>query len=115
MGCVGPNGAGKSTTVKMLIGLLKPTTGEVCFEGRDINQDLVGYRKSIGYVVRVGSFLEYVAILDPIRVILLAFLLGGWWFALRYYRSDILDMDKAVIFEESPTEAVQVLGLHTTR
>ena len=71
----------------------------------------------LGYFlfVRVGSFLEYVAILDPIRVILLAFLLGGWWFALRYYRSDILDMDKAVIFEESPTEAVQVLGLHTSR
>ena len=50
LGCVGPNGAGRSITVKMLIGLLKPTNGEVLFEGRDINQDLVGYRKCIGYV-----------------------------------------------------------------
>jgi len=50
LGCVGPNGAGKSTTVKMLIGLLKPTNGEVLFDGRDINRDLVGYRKCIGYV-----------------------------------------------------------------
>src|ERR1035438_7995399 len=50
LGCVGPNGAGKSTTVKMLIGLLKPTNGEVLFNGQDINCDLIGYRKCLGYV-----------------------------------------------------------------
>jgi energy-coupling factor transporter ATP-binding protein EcfA2 len=34
LGCLGPNGAGKSTTVKMLIGLLEPNSGEVRFHGR---------------------------------------------------------------------------------
>jgi ABC-2 type transport system ATP-binding protein len=61
LGCVGPNGAGKSTTVKMLIGLLKPTNGEVLFEGRDINRDLVGYRKSIGYVPEEANLYPYLS------------------------------------------------------
>ena len=61
LGCVGPNGAGKSTTVKMLIGLLKPTNGEVLFEGRDITQDLVGYRKAIGYVPEEPNLYPYLS------------------------------------------------------
>src|SRR5437764_511732 len=50
LGYLGPNGSGKSTTVKMLIGLLHPTHGEVRFDGRNIQQDLVAYRKLLGYV-----------------------------------------------------------------
>lgn len=37
---VGPNGAGKSTTLKAIFGLLKVTSGEVLFEGRDIANSL---------------------------------------------------------------------------
>jgi ABC-type uncharacterized transport system ATPase subunit len=44
LGYLGPNGSGKSTTVKMLIGLLWPTHGEVRFDGQNIQQDLVAYR-----------------------------------------------------------------------
>lgn len=50
LGCLGPNGAGKSTTVKMLIGLLQPSSGQVFFHGANIYSDLVGYRKQLGYV-----------------------------------------------------------------
>jgi ABC-2 type transport system ATP-binding protein len=50
LGCLGPNGSGKSTTVKMLIGLLEPTAGKVLFQGKNIRDDLVGYRKRLGYV-----------------------------------------------------------------
>jgi len=50
LGYLGPNGSGKSTTVKMLTGLLQPTRGQVLFEGRDIQSDLVSYRKRLGYV-----------------------------------------------------------------
>lgn len=50
LGYLGPNGSGKSTTVKMLIGLLQPTHGEVHFNGQNIQQDLVAYRKRLGYV-----------------------------------------------------------------
>jgi len=61
LGCVGPNGAGKSTTVKMLIGLLKPTNGEVLFEGQEISRDLVGYRKCIGYVPEEANLYPYLS------------------------------------------------------
>jgi ABC-2 type transport system ATP-binding protein len=50
LGCLGPNGAGKSTTVKMLIGLLQPSTGQVLFDGGDIHANLAAYRKQLGYV-----------------------------------------------------------------
>jgi ABC-2 type transport system ATP-binding protein len=50
LGYLGPNGSGKSTTVKMLIGLLQPTHGEVRFGGRNIQHDLLAYRRHLGYV-----------------------------------------------------------------
>ena len=50
LGYLGPNGSGKSTTVKVLAGLLQPTRGQVLFEGRDIQHNLVSYRKRLGYV-----------------------------------------------------------------
>ena len=50
LGYVGPNGAGKSTTVKMIIGLLEPSEGQVRFEGRSVIEDLPGFQARIGYV-----------------------------------------------------------------
>jgi len=50
LGYLGPNGSGKSTTVKMIIGLIKPTQGKVLFNGREIHDDLAGYRAQLGYV-----------------------------------------------------------------
>ena len=50
LGYVGPNGAGKSTTVKMIIGLLEPSEGQVRFRGRSVIDDLPGFQARIGYV-----------------------------------------------------------------
>ena|SRR5262249_39122388 len=50
VGYLGPNGSGKTTTGRMLTGLLEPTGGTILFEGRDINDDLVGFRRRLGYV-----------------------------------------------------------------
>jgi ABC-2 type transport system ATP-binding protein len=50
LGYLGPNGAGKSTTVKMLTGLIEPTSGQIRFNGRDIRDDLKAYQRRIGYV-----------------------------------------------------------------
>jgi ABC-2 type transport system ATP-binding protein len=50
LGYLGPNGAGKSTTVKMLIGLIEPTHGEILFNGRDVRADWPGFLRHVGYV-----------------------------------------------------------------
>jgi ABC-2 type transport system ATP-binding protein len=50
LGYLGPNGSGKSTTVNILTGLLEPTGGEVLFEGRSIQSQLIEYKQRLGYV-----------------------------------------------------------------
>ena len=49
-GFLGPNGAGKSTTIKMLTGLLAPTSGRMQILGIDLTQDSVEVKRQIGVV-----------------------------------------------------------------
>src|SRR5579862_7812460 len=50
LGYLGPNGSGKSTTVNILTALIEPTRGEVLFEGRSIQSQLIEYKRRLGYV-----------------------------------------------------------------
>jgi ABC-2 type transport system ATP-binding protein len=59
LGYLGPNGSGKSTTVKLLAGLLEPTRGQVLFRGKNIHDDLVSYRKRLGYVPEEANLYGY--------------------------------------------------------
>ena len=59
LGYMGPNGSGKSTTVKMLTGLLDPTRGEVLLYGKNIHDDLIGYKKRLGYVPEEALLYPY--------------------------------------------------------
>jgi ABC-2 type transport system ATP-binding protein len=49
-GYLGPNGSGKSTTMKMITGLIEMTAGQILFEGKPIQDDLIGYKRRMGYV-----------------------------------------------------------------
>jgi ABC-2 type transport system ATP-binding protein len=49
-GYLGPNGSGKSTTVKIITGLLTPSTGEVLYKGVPIQRDPIAYKQRLGYV-----------------------------------------------------------------
>lgn len=49
-GFLGPNGAGKTTTIKMIVGLLRPDTGRITVNGRDVVDDPLGAKAQIGYV-----------------------------------------------------------------
>ena len=59
VGLLGPNGSGKSTTVKILTGLLRPSSGNVCFDGRPISTDLMAYKAAFGYVPEEPHLYSY--------------------------------------------------------
>ena len=69
LGYLGPNGSGKSTTVKMLIGLLEPTSGQVLFHGKNIQHDLVGYRRHLGYVPEEANLYPYLTGLEYLELV----------------------------------------------
>jgi ABC-2 type transport system ATP-binding protein len=69
VGFLGPNGAGKSTTVKIITGMLRPNDGHVLFEGRDIRDDMIAFRASIGYVPEEARLYTYLSGLEYLQLV----------------------------------------------
>ncbi|MDZ7290852.1 MAG: ABC transporter ATP-binding protein [candidate division KSB1 bacterium] len=68
-GLVGPNGAGKSTLFKILMGLLKPDTGELALAGVQITYGDVAYKRKIGYAPETEILYEYLTGLEFLQFI----------------------------------------------
>ena len=72
-GYLGPNGSGKSTTIKMIAGLIETTGGEISLHGVPIQQDIVVWKKRLGYVPEEPhlyahlSGLEYLVMVGQLR------------------------------------------------
>src|SRR5215204_1808434 len=52
---IGPNGSGKTTLLKSILGLVKPDSGRIIFNGTPIDKT-VEYRKNIGYMPQIGRY-----------------------------------------------------------
>src|ERR1700752_3887423 len=57
-GFLGPNGAGKSTTLRMLLGLIRPTAGPIQFPVHGIRWDYLRARSTIGAIIETPAFYE---------------------------------------------------------
>jgi ABC-2 type transport system ATP-binding protein len=57
-GVLGPNGAGKSTTLRMLTGMLAPTSGTIEVHGIDVVRDPMAVKRITGYVPESGAVFE---------------------------------------------------------
>jgi ABC-2 type transport system ATP-binding protein len=68
-GYLGPNGSGKSTTVKMLAGLLTPTSGQILWNGEDIRHDLIGFKRRLGYVPEEAFVYPHLSGLEHLQLI----------------------------------------------
>ena len=50
LGLLGPNGCGKTTTIGMMLGLLKPTSGEILIDGKKIEESRIEILKKINFI-----------------------------------------------------------------
>lgn len=69
LGLLGPNGAGKTTIIKILTGLLKPTGGEISYNGRDIEKDLYDFKKRLGYVPEQSEIYPHLSAYDYLLLV----------------------------------------------
>ncbi len=89
-GFLGPNGAGKTTTIRMMVGLIDITEGDVLIEGKSIKTDFKGAIQHVGAIVENPEMYPF---------------LSGWKNLQQYAR-----MVKGVS-EERITEVISLVGL----
>jgi ABC-2 type transport system ATP-binding protein len=67
-GYLGPNGSGKSTTVKIITALIDPSRGKVLLDGKDIRDDLMAFRRRLGYVPEEAILYSYMTGLEYLQL-----------------------------------------------
>ncbi|NUQ70001.1 MAG: LPS export ABC transporter ATP-binding protein [Chthonomonadales bacterium] len=72
VGLLGPNGAGKTTTFYILVGLVRPNSGRVLLDGKDIT-NMPMYRRAragVGYLAQEPSVFRELTVIDNLRLVL---------------------------------------------
>jgi ABC-type branched-subunit amino acid transport system ATPase component len=99
---IGPNGAGKTTVVNLLTGVLRPTSGQILLDGRDITEAQAHDRVRLG-IARTFQINQLFGDLTPIEAIGLAVSermgTGKQWWRLVGSKGDVVD-DVAELIEQ---------------
>ena len=108
-GFLGPNGAGKTTTMRVLLDLIRPTSGRTAVFGLDTTRDAVAIHRRVGYLP--GEFDLYDRLTGADTIAYFANLRGG---VDRAYVADLvarLDLDPSLRFREYSKGNKQKVGL----
>ena len=68
-GFLGPNGAGKSTTLRMMVGLIRPTKGSIRLFGHEVWREHIPALEKVGALVEVPAFYGYLSGRDNLRIL----------------------------------------------
>jgi ABC-2 type transport system ATP-binding protein len=69
VGFLGPNGAGKSTTLKMLTGMVTPTSGTATICGYDLRKEAIEVKRHVGFVPESGAVFESLTGLEYLEMV----------------------------------------------
>src|SRR6266566_726521 len=69
VGFLGPNGAGKSTTLKMLTGMIEPTSGTASVCGFDLCREPIEVKRRVGFVPESGAVFESLTGLEYLEMV----------------------------------------------
>jgi len=69
MGFLGPNGSGKTTTIRLLMGLLRPSTGRAAILGRDCHADAVALKRDVGYLPDEPFLYPYLSGIETLELV----------------------------------------------
>jgi ABC-2 type transport system ATP-binding protein len=69
VGFLGPNGAGKSTTLKILTGMIEPTSGSASICGLDLQREPIEVKRHVGFVPESGAVFESLTGLEYLEMV----------------------------------------------
>lgn len=73
VGLIGLNGAGKSTTIKHILGLMQPHSGQILLNGRSVEQDPTAYRQTYAYVPENPLLYEELTVKEHLEMAAMAY------------------------------------------
>src|SRR3982750_2734586 len=69
VGYLGPNGSGKTPPGRRLTGLVEPSSGSVFFDGGNVSDDPIGYRRRLGYVPEEPTLYPFLSAREQLRLL----------------------------------------------
>jgi ABC-2 type transport system ATP-binding protein len=69
LGLLGPNGAGKSTTLKILTGMIEPSSGSATVCGYDLRRESIEVKRNVGFVPESGAVFESLTGLEYLEMV----------------------------------------------